>query len=307
MKNLMGVIIDSIISSFKISFRETLFVVWQGYGEIKILMYIFLFKKPNYIYNTYKVPKISNYMNILHIIKYHISCLLISRAKIVVCISNIQCAELRRLNKNSMFIPFASDIKWWTPGVASENILKKYNIYNKKYILIMGDVDRDDETVSQAVGSLGIPIVRVTRSTKTAQKVKDIYSRHGIKNTIVLTLISYFDLRELYRGANFVLISSDSSIHPAGMTSLTEAMSCGCKVIIRKGLTTEGYVVSDKNALVVQTWNSNFLTQKIEKIIKTKGLDVLSINARDEVEKKLNFDISSYLLINYFNKVICRN
>jgi glycosyltransferase involved in cell wall biosynthesis len=110
-------------------------------------------------------------------------------------------------------------------------------------------------------------------------------------------------LRELYRGARVVMVPARSTIHPAGMTSLTEAMSCGRPVVIPYGLATEGYVLDGYDAFVLERWEESAIRDKIDLAYQTDIGELIGRNARNTVEERINFNSSARLLANFIASI----
>ena len=144
-----------------------LVIVWQGYGTYAVLASALLGRKTRFILNTYKVPS-----DRPQALKKRINDKLlgkaISAADAVITISRAQANALKSYNPNVVWIPFASDSSWWTPGFPDHALLASHGIGYRDYILIMGDVDRDERTTLKAVRDLNHPILRVTREPRTA-------------------------------------------------------------------------------------------------------------------------------------------
>jgi glycosyltransferase involved in cell wall biosynthesis len=277
-------------------------IVWQGYGTYAILVSAIFLKKRSFILNTYKVPGESR-----QALKKRINDKLlkkaISLATGVVTISPVQAKALKRFNPNTAWIPFASDANWWKPGFPDLVLLANHGINHRDYVLVMGDADRDEITTLKALTDLNRPIIRVTREHLVALAALRAFRESGVTQGHVLLKISYELLRELYRGARVVVVPSKSDIHPAGMTSLTEAMSCGRPVIIRSGLATCGYVQDGYDAFVLSEWDASEIRGRILKVYETDIGESIGRNARNTVEKTLNFDLSAKKMSNFLTSV----
>ena len=103
----------------------------------------------------------------------------------------------------------------------------------------------------------------------------------------------------LDRGARVVVVPARSDIHPAGMTSLTEAMSCGRPVVIPSGLATDGYVQDGYDAFVLNEWEESAIRDIVAKIYQTDIGESVGRNARITVEERINFHASARKLADF--------
>ena len=238
-----------------------LVIVWQGYGTYAVLASTLLGRKTRFILNTYKVPS-----DRPQALKKRINDKLLGRAISaadgVIAISRSQANALRSYNPNVAWVPFAPDSSWWTPGTPDHALLASHGIGYRDYILIMGDVDRDEKTTLKALSDLNRPILRVTRESQTALIARRAFREADIAQGDVLVNVPFEVLRELYRSARVVVVPARSSVHPAGMTSLTEAMSCGRPVVIPSGLATDGYVQDGYDAFVLDEWEESAIRKQ---------------------------------------------
>ena len=277
-------------------------IVWQGYGTYAILVGAIFLRKRRFILNTYKVPSDGR-----QALKKRINDKLLKKAIFlaagVVTISPSQANALKRVNPNTVWIPFASDANWWKPGLPDLVLLANHGINHRDYVLVMGDADRDEKITLKALTDLNRPIIRVTREQTVALAAHRAFMESGVTQGHVLLKISYELLRELYRGARVVVVPAKSDIHPAGMTSLTEAMSCGRPVIIRSGLATCGYVKDGYDAFVLSKWEASEIRGRILQAYETDIGESIGRNARNTVEKTLNFDVIAKKMSNFMTKV----
>ena len=277
---------------------DDLVIVWQGYGTYAVLFSALLGIKTRFILNTYKVPS-DLPQSIFKQINDKILKKAISSADGVIAISKDQADSLRAFNSKVAWIPFAADLNWWTPAFPNRLLLASQGIHFQDYILIMGDVDRDERTTLNALSDLNHPILRVTRESKTALKARHAFTESNIKQWDVLVSVPYELLRELYRGARVVVVPARSTIHPAGMTSLTEAMSCGRPVVIPSGLATQGYGQDGYDAFVLKKWEKSTIRDSVEKAYQTDIGELMGRNARNTVEERINFHASAKRLSSF--------
>lgn len=267
-------------------------IIWQGYGVYAALANSVSGRGARFILNTYKVPS-----NGPQALKTRLSDKLLSNAiesaAGVITISRPQASSLKPFNSNVLWVPFASDANWWTPRLPHDALLARHGIGYRNYVLIMGDVYRDEETTLKAVKELKYPILRVTRSPQTALAAQKAFRALNITDGNILVNVSFELLREIYRGARVVVVAARSSVYPAGMTSLTEAMSCGRPVVIPAGLTTEGYVQDGYDAFVLNEWEESAIRDRVASVYETEIGETVGGNARNTVEERLNFHTSA--------------
>jgi len=276
-----------------------LVIIWQGYGVYAALANSVFGRETRFILNTYKVPS-----NGPQALKTRINDRLllgkaIEAAGGVIVISKSQASTLMPYNPNVLWLPFASDASWWTPGLPDDAFLASHGIGYRDYVLVMGDVYRDEETTLKAVSDLKHPILRVTRSPQTALAAQEAFRALNITHGNVLVNVSFELLREIYRCARVVVVPARNRVYPAGMTSLTEAMSCGRPVVIPAGLTTEGYVQDGCDAFVLNEWEESAIRDLVERVYATEIGETVGGNARNTVEERLNFHESGRKLADF--------
>ena len=153
----------------------------------------------------------------------------------------------------------------------------------------------------RALSNFNLPILRVTRDKKTAELSRKAFAVEKITNGEVYRKVSYELLRELYRAAKVVVVPAKGHLHPAGMTSMTEAMCCGRPVVIPYGLATDGYVTNGYNAFVLDEWEENKISNIIESICQTDIGEYVGKNGRKTVDEFLNFKASSIEFSNFLS------
>jgi len=99
------------------------------------------------------------------------------------------------------------------------------------FLLVPGDHKRDESLLVEIAERLGTRIVRVTRNETVRRTIESIASE-----AVDLRFnVSFDELRALYQSCRAVLILSDSSEIPTGITTLAEALACGADVVISRG------------------------------------------------------------------------
>lgn len=225
-------------------------VLVQGYPIIAAWLASFLRRKIPTIIHTWKVPGIGSSHFSAKIYDWILSNV-IRKSMLVVLASKRQEALIRKRfpHVNTLWVPVTPDVDWWKPGYQETDVLLRNKLVTESFLLVIGNVDRDEVVAAHAAKALGIRLVRVTRDPMTAERAQKAYNKEGINDFVVLLKIPVKEVRDLYRTAWSVLITSNTDVHPAGLTCLTEALACGAAVAIPEGQDQEGYVTNGKDAI----------------------------------------------------------
>ena len=140
-----------------------------------------------------------------------------------VTISRVEQAHLRNLfpEISIEYLPFGVDTKFWKrfEGKAGE----------KKYILALGnDANRDWETLITAWNE-GLPPLKIVTRLPVPQGPPNVEVIAGDWREQTL---SDNKIKELYWGAQLVVIPLRETMQPAGQSVCLQAMACGCPVIM---------------------------------------------------------------------------
>jgi glycosyltransferase involved in cell wall biosynthesis len=176
------------------------------------------------------------------------------------------------------FVPYPVDSRFFVPGQDSR----------QDYVLVPGDMDRDNEFVCNLAEELSCPVVRVTREPR----VRQFYERRGYdrKRLTVLFRVSFHELRTLYQQARAVVLPVMNHRHPAGLTSLLEAMACGCACLVASGKTTTDYVQDGKSAIFLSGTRQEMVGQVLA-ALDSGRLNELGAEARRRVEELFSVDV----------------
>lgn len=165
---------------------------------------------------------------------------------------------------------FGVDTDFWTP--ADEGNSTKGN-----YILSVGsDAGRDYDTLLASVRET--PLLIVTRM--------EIEPR---SNVMIKSEIDDFELRELYRGARFVIIPLHNISQPSGQSATLQAMACGKAVIISDtiGFWDRVSFENNKHLVFIPPYEKDILAGKVEDLLNSSMLcDELGVAARELVVEK---------------------
>jgi len=164
---------------------------------------------------------------------------LLSYAKLIIFISIQHYREYKeRYEKAGVqvyYIPKGVDTEFFDPEKATVDDCPDISLQGTRYLLVVGDVLRDDHFLWRALSDRRTPIVRVTRFVEVKESVEKEIRQCGIAGDRVLLNVTYPNLRWLYKNALGLLHLTDDSWQPAGITTLVEAMATGCAVILGSG------------------------------------------------------------------------
>jgi glycosyltransferase involved in cell wall biosynthesis len=152
----------------------------------------------------------------------------------------------------------------------------------KDIALAPGDNDRDETLIHGLSSILPFLIIRVTRSIK----VIEYYANREHPNLIVLSNVSFDELRSLYQSSRVVLLPIKSENHAAGQTSSLEALSCGTPVVISSSRTSSILEKYKSVSVVKRNAGPHLWLDTIEELLLKMSFDsdVLR-DSSDEVHK----------------------
>jgi glycosyltransferase involved in cell wall biosynthesis len=173
---------------------------------------------------------------------------LLRRANVVLANDALTARQIEEMcGRPAIQVPYIVDTDFF--GV-------NHSVHRSDTILAPGNNDRD-ETLLRDLASAGHRVVRVTYDKLLHAKLRIWY---GAQPNIELRYaVPYAELRSLYQSARLVLLPITSQNHPAGQTSILEALACGTLVLVSRGRTSaafDGYpgvTVLDSNS--PQTWD----------------------------------------------------
>ena len=273
-------------------------VSWQGPGFVfaairKLLNRSRETKLIILMYYSYPYPNLKH-----RLIRFILNKILLDAAT-VVCITPSQeksfatdyklpPTQIRRITRGI-------DANFFTP------LLNPDQTNDKRYILCPGEYDRDDQLLFEACRDLDIHIIRVTKEPGYAREILKLAQRMKMQSQVkVLIKVDANTLRALYRNALFVALPLNNDTHPAGLTSLLEAMACGKATIVTQGLTTDGYVQDRSDALYCQRHDKNDLKEKIMLLMNDpQQRNAIGQKARKTLEEKnrMEMDVGGLMSI----------
>jgi len=149
---------------------------------------------------------------------------ILRRASVVLTNDPVTSQQVSDLvSRSPAQIPYVVDTSYFTPLTEDSD----------KLVLAPGNNGRDEELIC-SLSDQGIPIVRVTYD----KSVREFYLQRAKRTLHPVKLefgVSFARLRELYRRASLVVLPLTAQNHPAGQTSLLEALACGPSVLLSAG------------------------------------------------------------------------
>lgn len=152
---------------------------------------------------------------------------------VICCLRDIEsyCHERRGTASGVFYAPTTVDTAFYDsarvePGHAPANAPPA------GYVLTVGDSSRDDGLLYEAMSSIDVPFVRVTRDRRVTRRAREL--ANFSRGDIVLENVPFLQLRWLYaNAAGCVVTSALDAWQAAGSTAFTEAASCGTPCIIQ--------------------------------------------------------------------------
>ena len=217
------------------------------------------------------------------------------RAAGIITLSKDEREKLKQLfpalKQKIEFIPFGVDLSFFKP---QENISEEHQI------LTVGLApDRDYKTLFEATQGLDIPVV-VTRS-------RTIDSLDNLPSYVQTRSFSPHELVREYAKSKIVVLPLDISEgrnNATGCSTLVETMAMGKAVIVTRTPTTESYITSGVNGLLVEPNDVNGLRTAIQELLVDEGKrKKLGESARAFAEKNCDAEIVAKRMAYFFKKI----
>jgi glycosyltransferase involved in cell wall biosynthesis len=179
------------------------------------------------------------------------------------------------------YIPFGVDHRFWlqTDGLGASD-----------YALAIGnDLARDWGTLV-AAWRPDFPTLKIVTNLTIPAHGSNIEVIRGDWRTQVF---SDEEIRDLYRGARFVIVPLHDTIQPAGQSACLQAMACGRPVILSSimGLWDRDLMQDGVNVLFVAPHDVAALTEAASRLLfDAKLCERIGRNARARVESDFNTD-----------------
>ncbi len=147
--------------------------------------------------------------------------------------------NINNINKSATYFPFFTDFNYFQSLLSNSS-----EIRNDNFILVVGDVTRDDEYVFRELSDVLQPIIRITRDPKVIEIVEKLINKS--RGDLILSGVSFFELANLYNRASCCIVASKfDNWQPGGITSIAEALACNGICICNAG----GEIESEFNFL----------------------------------------------------------
>jgi hypothetical protein len=194
------------------------------------------------------------------------------------------------------WVPVAADTHWWTPGPPQTDMLERLGVSPGQFLLVGGDVDRNEDVPVQVAAKLGRPLVRVTKDPRTAANADAAFKRLGARDARCVCRARWTELRDLYRCAWAVLIAPTTSQHPAGLTTLSEALASGAPVLFPRSPTAEGYLRHGDNGVLFDAMQPHDILTACRTLDEAGVRARISAAARRTCDELLNLERAAQIL-----------
>ena len=170
-------------------------------------------------------------------------------------------------------LQFGVDDQFWTPSPVK---------HHDEYILSVGtDAARDYPTLLNAIDNQFVRII-------SRQTIPDNLLTPNVQ---ISTNHSFLELRNIYRGARFVVIPLHDVDQPSGQSVALQAMACGRAVIITRtqGLWEPQYMRHKETCYLVNPGDTHHLRKMIHHLCSNpEEAEEVGANARQLVESRYN-------------------
>jgi len=188
----------------------------------------------------------------------------------------------RKLNRKDIcHVPFGVDVKFWSLSNGS---------HARNYVLAIGnDMARDWMTLVQAWRP-DFPVLKIVTNLPVPRHPSNVEVISGDWRLKTLTDEA---VRDLYRGARFVVVPLRQTVQPSGQSVCLQAMSCGKPVILSdiEGLWDRNLMRDGETVLLTPPGDAVSLAEKVQLLLSDRVLaDRLGVLGRSVVEKHLNAD-----------------
>lgn len=181
------------------------------------------------------------------------------------------------------FIRYAVDERYYTPSESPQG---------GDYILSVGEPrTRNYPWLIEATRRLPIQVRLLASGQLYARERSNGLPRALPDNIRVSGRHPPHELREIYRGARFVVLPVGDEVFSAGVTVLDEAQACGKAVITTRSRGLQDYVVDGETALLVEPGDTAGLRAAIEYLLAhPEEARRLGENGRTWIQERLTLD-----------------
>jgi len=170
-------------------------------------------------------------------------------------------------------IPFMVDTAWWRRESVSKHPAPRLAICS------VGQEYRDYHTLVEAVRDLDVDLTIAAASPWSRRP--DAARKLDIPDNVHVVKLSQYDLRQLYRDSDFVVVPLEETDFQAGITTILEAMAMGLAVVCSRTTGQTDTVFDGLNGLLVAPGEAGALREAIERLLRNPALaDRLGANGR---------------------------
>jgi glycosyltransferase involved in cell wall biosynthesis len=156
------------------------------------------------------------------------------------------------------------------------------------YILAIGQEQRDYKTLVDAINGTGFKLV-IVASSPWSQFNLEIIEKPDVS---LVSKISYTELRDLYNGAEMILVPLFENNYGAGLNTLLEAMAMAKPLIITRTEGIENYIQHGETGLYASPGDPTELRDHVLRLRDdSKERKRLGSNARQVIEDQMNIDL----------------
>ena len=178
------------------------------------------------------------------------------------------------------YLPFGVDKEFWSPGKSGAG----------DYVIAIGnDRNRDWETLVKA-WNVSLPPLKIVTSLPVPSAPPNVEVVRGDWREEVL---SDQEVRELLRGARFVVVPLNETIQPSGQSACLQAMACAKAVILSdiSGIWDRDLITNGQTVLLTPPCDASALAERARKLADDPALaHRIGIAGRTLIEEHFNSD-----------------
>lgn len=164
-------------------------------------------------------------------------------------------------------------------------------------LLMTGNADRDDALILKAIKGERLQLKRVTSFPGVAKHVRECAEREGVENVELLQGVPNAQMKNLLAESDLVVLPIEDADHPAGLTSLLEAMSMGKPIVITKGLSTADYVEEGETGVLLEPDDAASWTRAILELLGDQDKrNRLGFGARRRAKERFDLPVIAKLM-----------
>ena len=212
---------------------------------------------------------------------------MVTRHLFLVSISRSEQSFLSNVLRQPVaYLPFGVDKDFWSPSTAVAG----------GYVLAIGnDRNRDWETLVNAWNA-SLPPLKIVTSLPVPSAPPNV---EVIRGDWRENLLSDEDVRDLLRGARFVVVPLRDTIQPAGQSACLQAMACGKAVILTNisGIWDRDLMIDGQSVLLTPPRDASALAERVRNLADDPALaEQIGAAGRKVIEEHLNSDAMAHAL-----------